>query len=113
MNSVPYENKILDFYHERGAIATVREWNDLKTRPVSPREWKNAFGGRSYKQVLNLLKKKYPVEFASIGTQKAETKVSVPEPSPTPPVIEAKKENELSPIEKLRANLSVKKVADE
>lgn len=105
------EKAILEFFHEQGKVYGPREWNQLGTdkRPLTPRQWKRYFGGKSYKQVLSALQRKYPVEIAAIGTREV-----APPPPPPPPVVEPEevlhtespiKEAEseaLSPIEKLR-----------
>lgn len=87
---------LLDFFQDQGRVLTRKEYNNLPRTevPVPGRMLKRYFRGRSYHQVIAMLKRQYPAEFASIGS------TPVANEEPVKPVQDW--EDDLSPLEKLR-----------
>lgn len=99
---------LLDFFHDKGKVLTRAEYNALPRSevPVPGRLLKRYFRGRGYHQVIAMLRKQYPAQFAAIGTKLVEEPI-VAEPVVEEPVIEEPAEpvqdSEKSPLEALRS----------
>lgn len=92
-----YMSTLIDFFMEEGKVYNRSEY--IKLGDAAPIPYKmigRYFAGKNYNTILRMLKRAYPVEWSSIGSQPEET---------LSPVFAHKKEEpakELSPLEKLR-----------
>tara|TARA_Y100000004_G_C8894028_1_gene403330 strand:+ start:659 stop:1006 length:348 start_codon:yes stop_codon:yes gene_type:complete len=101
---------LLDFFHDQGRVLNRKEYNSLPRSevPVAGRMLKRYFRGRSYHQIIAMLRKQYPAEFASIGTKPVEEPVEevvedfVEEVVEEPVTSVQDQEDENSPLEALR-----------
>jgi len=99
---------LVKFFMEEGRVLKRSEYYRLGTdkQPVHHRLLTRYFRGRGYNSIIHTAAKMYPVEWASIGSTEVSMPAPTPEPEPTPvpaPEMPAKEE-ELSPLEKLRAS---------
>ena len=88
---------LVNFFMDEGKIYTRSEYIRLgDAAPVPYKMLGRYFSGKNYNTVIRMLKRAYPVECSSIGTEPVEV---------LPPVFAHKQEEpakELSPLEKLR-----------
>lgn len=96
---------ILDFFLDQGKIYSRSEYIALGMEaPIPYRHLNRYFGGTSYNTVLKLAKRKFPAEWASVGSVMEEPE---PAPAPAPKPKKAKKEPAKdpapSPLDALRA----------
>jgi hypothetical protein len=92
---------LVKFFMDEGRVFKRSEYYKLGVlqQPVHHRLLSRYFRGRGYNSILHTASKKYPTEWASIGSIPEEIK-----PAPQP-VVEPAKEGDLSPLEKLRASV--------
>jgi len=89
---------VLDFFTEKGKVYLRSEYAKLGDEaPIPYRMFARYFGGNPYNTVCKQISKKYPVEWAAIGSKMVEE-----EPKPKPVFSKKTKESDLTPLEKLR-----------
>lgn len=89
--------KLLEFFQDEGRILKRSEYMRLgAAAPIHWRSLRKHFSNRGYHTTLNLLARKFPVEFAQLKNQELKKE----EPLVEEPVQEW--EDELSPLERLR-----------
>lgn len=99
---------LVQFFMDEGKVYKRSEYYRLGTdkQPVHHRLLTRYFRGRGYNSILHTASKMYPAEWASIGSvEEAPTPAPVVEKTVEEPVLETPaQEEELSPLEKLRAS---------
>ena len=88
---------LIDFFMDEGKVYTRSEYIRLgDAAPVPYKMLGRYFSGKNYNAIMRMLKRAYPVEWSSIGSEPVEV---------LSPVFAHKQEEpakELSPLEKLR-----------
>ena len=95
MNRKQTMDALVEFFQDQGRILTRTEYGALGgSAPVPGRFLKRWFIGKSYPQIISILRKSYPTQFAAIGT------IFIDSEEPLNTVQD--QEDNLSPLEKLR-----------
>lgn len=106
-NRTEYLKDMMDFFMEEGRVLTRSEYIALgDSAPIPYKLIARVFSGKNYNTVIRLVRRQFPVEWASLGSKPVEEEPVKPVVKPVkkaPSEKKPAKESTLSPLDMLRA----------